>query len=189
MPFTDGDGVCWLAYIKGVPADRPPRPQGRAILLGRRLRFDAATESRVRIYLPVGSPFLPDADLQGLLDEAQPVQPPARAWPSGDLPVRQHPVLEWATRGGKLARAVLAYCSRRWHQGADRRQTLRRRVRQFVSGVIDGAILRNPGNLLRSASAVKQGGGRPSPAGRLVCLQSCARGLATAAALPAECRW
>ena len=54
MPFTDGGGVGWLAYIKGVPADRPPRLQGSTTLPGRRLRFDSATESRMTTQVPGG---------------------------------------------------------------------------------------------------------------------------------------
>jgi hypothetical protein len=73
--------VGWLAYIEGVPTDRPPRLQGRTTLPGRRLRFDSATESRMTTQVPAGSPFLSDARLQSLLDDAQPVPPPAPTTP------------------------------------------------------------------------------------------------------------
>ena len=41
----------------------------------RHLRFDSATESRFTSHLPAGSPFLAEARLQSLLDEAQPDPP------------------------------------------------------------------------------------------------------------------
>jgi len=136
MPFTDGDGVCWLAYIEGVPAAPSPRLWSQTVLPGRRLRFDSATESRVTTRLPAGSPFLADARLQSLLHEAGPVPALASAtgsW-SGDSSILGHPVIEWATRAGELARAVVAEWSPRWRRRADRRQTLHRRVLELVSG-------------------------------------------------------
>jgi hypothetical protein len=75
MPFTARDGTCWLAYIEGIPLDPALRWRHQAVLPGRCLRFDSATESRVSTQLPAGSPFLTDARLQDLLDAAQPVHP------------------------------------------------------------------------------------------------------------------
>jgi hypothetical protein len=136
MPFTDGDGVCWLAYIEGVPPAPRPRLWSQAVLPGRRLRFDSATESRVTARLPAGSPFLADARLQSLLDEAEPVAPLASATgsPSGASSIIGHPVIEWAARVGELGRAVVADWSRSWRRRARRRQALHRRVLELVSG-------------------------------------------------------
>jgi hypothetical protein len=139
MPFTDGDGVRWLAYIEGVPPARRPRLLSQTVLPGRRLRFDSATESRITADLPAGSPFLADARLQFLLHEAGPVPPLASATSSRpDSSILEHPVIEWATRAGDLGRAVVADWSRQWRRGASRRGTLhRRRVLEVVSEVSD----------------------------------------------------
>jgi hypothetical protein len=68
--------------------------------------------------VPAGSPFLADARLQSLLDEAQPVPPLASATSSssGDSSILGHPVIEWASRAGELGRAVVADWSRRWRR-------------------------------------------------------------------------
>jgi hypothetical protein len=140
MPFTDGNGVCWLAYIEGVPPARRPQLWSQTVLPGRRLRFDSATESRVTADLPAGSPFLADARLQFLLHEAGPVPPFASATSSrpADSSILDHPVIEWATRAGDLGHAVVADWSRQWRRGANRRRTLhRRRVLELVSEVSD----------------------------------------------------
>ena len=120
MPFTASDGVLWLAYIEGLPPDPPRRLRlwSQAALPGRRLRFDCATVSRVTTDLPAGSPFLADARLRALLDDAQPV-PPAAWVPSrrsGASTSREHPGIEWVTRAGEAGRAVLAGWSRRCRQ-------------------------------------------------------------------------
>ena len=129
MPFTDRDGVRWLAYIEGVPPAPNPLLWSQAVLPGRRLRFDSAAESRVTAHLPAGSPFLADARLQSLLDEAELIPPSASATSSrsGHASILEHPAIAWATRAGKLGRAVVADWSRRWRRGANRRQTLHRR--------------------------------------------------------------
>jgi hypothetical protein len=103
-PFTDVDGVGWLAYVEAVPAGRPPRRQDRVTLPGRRLRFDSATESRTTTPVPAGSPFLSDARLRCLLDAAQPVPPPPPSRRSSD--VRRHPVIELASRAEELGAAL-----------------------------------------------------------------------------------
>lgn len=134
MPFTDGDGVCWLAYIEGVPATPRPRLWSQTVLPGRRLRFDSPTESRVTRRLPAGSPFLADARLQSLLDEAQPVSALASAIGSSseDSSIIRHRVLEWATRAGDLGRAAVADGSR-WRRRAKLRQALYGHCRELVS--------------------------------------------------------
>lgn len=136
MPFTDGDGVCWLAYIEGTPPPPRRRLWTQAVIPGRRLRFDSATESRFTTRVPAGSPFLADARLQSLLDEAQPVPPlaPATSSSSEDSFILGHQVIEWAARAGESGRAVVADWSRRWRGTANRRQALHRRVQELVSG-------------------------------------------------------
>lgn len=134
MPFTDADGVCWLAYVEAVPASRPPRRQDRVTLPGRRLRFDSATESRTTTHVPAGSPFLGDARLGRLLDTAQPVSPPPPSRRSSD--VRRHPVIELASRAEELG-AVLTDPSWPRRRTADRRLALPYRLRQLVSTAFD----------------------------------------------------
>ena len=128
MPFTDRDGVRWLAYIEGVPsAARWQR--SHAGLPGRLLRFDSVSESRGTARVPAGSPFLEDARLQSLLDEAAPVssETSTTTWRSGDASILDHPVFEWAARAGERGREVVADWSRRWRQRADRRRGLHQR--------------------------------------------------------------
>ena len=71
MELTDRDGSHWLAYIEGVPLPRRRRWARSGGLPGRRLRFDSAAGSRVISPVPAGSPFLPDARLQDLLDRSE----------------------------------------------------------------------------------------------------------------------
>ena len=75
MEFSDRDGAVWLVYIEGAP--RPPGwyLESGTALPDRHLRFDSASESRFTSHLPAGSPFLAEARLQSLLDEAQPDPP------------------------------------------------------------------------------------------------------------------
>jgi hypothetical protein len=133
-PFTDADGVCWLAYIEGVPPGRSPRRRGRVTLPGRRLRFDSATESRTTPHVPAGSPFLVDEHLRRLLDAAQPVPPPPPSRRSSD--VRRHPVIELASRAEELG-AVLRDPSWPRRRTADRRLALPYRLRQLISTALD----------------------------------------------------
>lgn len=154
MPFTDGGGVGWLAYIEGVPTDRRPRLQGRTTLPGRRLRFDSATESRMTTQVPAGSPFLSDARLQSLLDDAQPVPPPPPRRRSSDARGRRHPVVAWVSEARELG-AVLADQSRARRRAADPRYALPYRLRQLVSTAFD--------RLLKRVEAVLSGRQRPRP--------------------------
>ena len=134
MPFTDADGVCWLAYIEGVPAGRLPRLRGRVTLPGRRLRFDSAPESRTTTPVPAGSPFLSEARVRRLLDAAQPVPPPPPNRRSSD--VRRHPVIEFASRTEELG-AVLTDPAWPRRRTADQRLALPYRLRQLVSTAFD----------------------------------------------------
>src|SRR5215207_3332866 len=121
MPFSASDGVRWLAYIDGVPSDPPPWSWRRVVLPGRRLRFDSANESRGTSHLPAGSPFLSDARLQSLFEEAQLILTPSSlpSWPSGDS-IDGCPVSDWLTRASQAGRAVLADWSRHWRRRASR---------------------------------------------------------------------
>jgi len=119
MPFTSRDGTPWLAYIEGV-AETRDYPRHAVTLPGRRLRFDSATESRITSEHPPGSPFLPEARLQALLDHASPVPPPSTAtWRPPGVP------FDWA---------------RRWRAGAERRRAIRERIGRLLSETFDAAL-------------------------------------------------
>ena len=136
MEFTDRDGAVWLVYIEG--ARRPVRRQlgSATVLPDRHLRFDSATESRFTSVVPAGSPFLAEARLQSLMDEAQPDLPlalttgsPARALSSPGYRVN-----EWSTRAVESGREAIADWSRRWQQTASRSEALRGHVLKLLSG-------------------------------------------------------
>jgi hypothetical protein len=134
MPFTDRGGARWLAYIEGLPPAPIPLLWKQAVLPGRRLRFDSEAVSRVTAHVPAGSPFLADARLQSLLDEAELLPPDAATSPRpGRASILGHPLIAWATRAGARGRAMVADWSRRWRQRANRGQTLHRRVPELVS--------------------------------------------------------
>lgn len=134
MPFTDGNGICWLAYIEGVPPALSQRLWSQTVLPGRHLRFDSATESRVTTSLPAGSPFLADTRLRSLLGEAQLVPlTPTTSSSAESSTTHGYRVIEWATRPGELGRAVGADWSRRWRRSAKLRQALYRRGLELVS--------------------------------------------------------
>jgi hypothetical protein len=130
MEFTDRDRAVWLVYIEGAP--RPPGwyLESGTALPERHLRFDSASESRFTSHLPAGSPFLAEARLQSLLDEAQPDLPsaltigsPARALSSPGYP-----------RSVESGREGIADRSRRWHETASRSEALRPHVLELLSG-------------------------------------------------------
>jgi hypothetical protein len=89
--------------------------------------------------LPAGSPFLADARLQSLLDEAEPIPLLASATrpSSGDYFFLEHPVIQWAARAGELGRTVVVDWFRQWRRSANRRQTLHSRVLELVSEASD----------------------------------------------------
>jgi len=129
MSFTDRNGAVWLAYIEG--AEPPPtRRRRKAVLPGRRLRFDGATESRFTSNVPAGCPFLTEARLQALLDEARPDHPsaePAAVPAGGDW------VVEWPLRAAKSGQEVVADGYRRWQEGAHQRKAIGRKVLDIAS--------------------------------------------------------
>lgn len=76
MPFTGADGSGWIAYIEGVPPESLGLFGTRAVMPGRRLRFDTGDRSFVTGQVPAGSPFLPVERLAALLARAEPFPPP-----------------------------------------------------------------------------------------------------------------
>ena len=136
MEFTDRDGAVWLAYIEGAGREVWRELGSTIVLPDRHLRFDSATESRFTSLVPAGSPFLAEARLLSLLDEAQPDLPsalttdsPARALSSpGDR------VNEWSTRAVESGREAIANGSRQWQQTGSRTKSLRRHVVELLSG-------------------------------------------------------
>ncbi len=130
MTFTDRSGTEWVAYVEGsdpAPTHRLRRPTQ---LPGRRLRFDSATDSRYTCSVPAGCPFLAEARLQALLDEAQPDQPPvttAEAEAAGDW------VVEWPLRAAKSGQEAVADGYRRWQERAPQRKALGRKVLDIAS--------------------------------------------------------
>lgn len=133
MPFTAYDGVYWLAYVEGVPADPPPRWRHRAVIPGRRLRFDSAFDSRVSPVLPAGSPFLPEAVLRELLEAAEPVPPPHPTRRRDDAHSGARAVTRWAKHVSERVRSCAAESAERWRQGAAQRQALRDHIRQRIA--------------------------------------------------------
>jgi hypothetical protein len=136
MEFRDRDGSVWLAYVEGAPAAprRPRRPRGRpAILPARHLRFDSATESLFASVVPAGSPFLAEARLQSLLEEARAVPP--LALPSrSPAPAIWYRRIEWPTRAVQSSREAIAGLTQRWQQTSTRREALRRHFLEVLSG-------------------------------------------------------
>ena len=130
MTFTDRDGAVWLAYVEGAE----PAPTGRlrkpTVLPGRRLRFDSATESRFTTSVPAGSPWLAEARLQSLLDQARPDQPPAA---TAEAPTAGDWVVEWPLRAAKSGQEAVAGGYRRWQEGAPQRKALGRKVIDLAS--------------------------------------------------------
>jgi hypothetical protein len=71
--FVDRDHTSWLVYIEPGPAEPALWPNA-ALIPGRRLRFDSVEQSvTVTGSIPAGAPYLGDARLQALLDEAEPL--------------------------------------------------------------------------------------------------------------------
>jgi hypothetical protein len=135
MPFTDRNGVRWLVYIEGVPPDPPPQHWGQAVLPGRLLRFDSATESRTGIQVPAGSPYLTDRRLQSLLDQAQSVLAGPRSPAAATRARRPLPGESGARRErpGAAASETLQRLSKR---ASERAPPLVHRLEQFVSAVL-----------------------------------------------------
>jgi hypothetical protein len=136
MEFTDRDRAVWLVYIEGTP--RPPGwyLESGTALPDRHLRFDSASESRFTSHLPAGSPFLAEARLQSLLDEAQP-DPPLTMTTGSPAPALSSPgdlATEWSTGAVEAGREAIADWSQQWQQTASRMEPLRRHLHELLSG-------------------------------------------------------
>ncbi len=129
MEFTARDGAGWLAYIESTQ-QAPGKQRGNASgLPDRHLRFDSATESRFTSIVPAGSPFLAEARLLSLLDQAQPDLPLAVASSSPARPLSnpRYRVVEWSARAVESGRGAIADWARRW-------PVVRRDVLEHLSG-------------------------------------------------------
>ena len=136
MEFTDRDRAVWLVYIESAP--RPPGwyLESGTALPDRHLRFDSASESRFTSHLPAGSPFLAEARLQSLLDEAQP-DPPLTMTTGSPAPALSSPedrAIDWSTGAVEAGREAIGDWSRQWQQTASRMETLRGHVHELLSG-------------------------------------------------------
>jgi hypothetical protein len=136
MEFRDRDGVDWLAYIEAGRRAQTGELGSVTVLPSRRLRFDSATESRFASFVPAGSPFLAEARLQLLLDEARPdlPQPSTTGLPARALLRPQQRVIKWSTRAVESGREAIANGSRQWQQTGSRTKSLRRHVVELLSG-------------------------------------------------------
>ncbi len=139
MEFTDRDGAVWLAYIEGAGREVWRELGSTIVLPDRHLRFDSATESRFTSLVPAGSPFLAEARLQSLLDEAQPDLASALATgsPARVLSSPGDRVNEWSTRAVESGREAIADLSQRWQQTASRSEALRRHFFELLSGAVN----------------------------------------------------
>ena len=138
MEFKDREGGVWLAYVESAPGAPIPRRRRRraSVLPERHLRFDSATESLFTSLVPAGSPFLPEARLQFLLDEAHSDPPWALTdrSPAPAILSLRHRRIEWPTQAVESGREAIAGCARRWQQTASRREALHRHFLQRLSG-------------------------------------------------------
>jgi hypothetical protein len=138
MEFKDRDGAVWLAYIEGAELLPRQEPTTATVLPERHLRFDSVTESRFTSQLPAGSPFLAEARLQSLLDEARPDLPSATTGGSArafsGLGSRMS---RWSTRALASYRGAIADCSRGLRQTAIRGETVRRHVSDLLAAVVN----------------------------------------------------
>lgn len=135
MEFKDRDGAVWLAYVEGAPGTpRRQRGRGRGTNLPERhLRFDSATESQFTSVVPAGSPFLAEARLQCLLDQAR-SDPPLASTNRPPAPAIWYRRIEWPTRAVESGREEIAGWARRWQQTASRREALRHHFVELLSG-------------------------------------------------------
>ena len=138
MEFTDRDGAVWLAYIEGAELSPRREPTSVNVLPERHLRFDSTTESRFTSMLPAGSPFLAEARLQSLLDEALPDLPMASTSGSSGLALSSlgGRVIEWPTQAIESSRGAIAGWARRLRQTASRSAALRRHALDLLAGAV-----------------------------------------------------
>jgi hypothetical protein len=123
MPLTTADGVRWIAYVEGFPRESPRGFRDRAMLPGRRLRFDSASGSWISLVVPAGAPFLSPGRLTELLRRAQPYPPP---YTPPRVPKRvmfRRWMVERMMRGVRWGRAVAGEAHRRWQEDRARAAT------------------------------------------------------------------
>jgi hypothetical protein len=138
MEFRDRDGAVWLVYIEGAGLTPRRASTNATALPERHLRFDSATESRFTSLLPAGAPFLAEARLQSLLDEAQPELPSAATGGSARaLSSLGGRVTQWSTRAVESSRGAIADWSRRSRQTAGRSEALHRHASELLAGAVD----------------------------------------------------
>jgi hypothetical protein len=130
MKFTDRHGTVWLAYVEGTEPSPTHRRWKATVLPGRRLSCDGPTESRFTSSIPAGSPFLAEARLQSLVDEARPDPAPADSVPA---PTAGEWVVEWPVRAAKSGQEAVADGYRRLQEGAPQLKALGRRVIDLAS--------------------------------------------------------
>jgi hypothetical protein len=136
MEFTDRDGAVWLAYVEGA-REAPKQRRWRATILpDRHLRFDSATQSLFTSLLPAGAPFLAEARLQSLLDQAKPDLLPMASTTRSPARVLFSPgswAIGWSSRAVGSARDAIASWSRQWQQTASQREATRRQILALLS--------------------------------------------------------
>jgi hypothetical protein len=136
MEFTDRGGTVWLAYIEGAEPATSRQSSTVTVLPERHLRFDSTTASRFTSRVPAGSPFLAEARLQSLLDEARSELPlPSTSASARALRPRSR-AIEWSGRAIESSRRAMADWSRRLRETTGRRGGLRRHVSDLVAGAV-----------------------------------------------------
>ena len=151
MEFSDRDGAVWLVYIEGACQSPGRQLELPSAIPDRHLRFDSASESRFTSHPPAGSPFLAEARLQSLLDEAQP--DPPLTMPTGSpgpaLSSAKDQAIEWSTGAVEAGREAIADWPRQWQQTASRIGALRGHLHELLSGATNtmhgmvGVLLRH----------------------------------------------
>ena len=135
MEFTDRDGTAWLAYIESTVPPPSTEPTHVTVLPGRHLRFDSLTESRFTCVVPAGSPFLPAARLQALMDEARPELLSASA--AGTSSGLGLGAMESSSRGVRDDWTRPSQQVARWGSAQRRRSALSRHVVEWLAGAVD----------------------------------------------------
>ena len=135
MEFTDRDGTAWLAYIESAGPAPGPQTAGVTVLPERHLRFDSATESRFTSLVPAGSPFLAEARLRALLDEARLDLPAPSISGSSTraVPSPRNRVIEWSAGAAESSQSAIAGWSRGMRRTAGRRGAMRRNVAELLA--------------------------------------------------------
>ena len=140
-PYRWNLGIGTARLLVGVTSRALQRLRGgdggrAAVLPERHLRFDSVTESLFTSLVPAGSPFLAEARLQSLLDEAQ-SDPPLALTHSSPAPASlslRYRRIKWPAGAVESGRDAIAGWTRRWQQTAGGREALRSHFRELLSG-------------------------------------------------------